>query len=173
MTLRLLLCLCLLLAAMAPAQTQSDRQNEASGAGTSLPPLRMECLPVERASELVGQHGCVSGILRHISVGDHDTLVLSLCPGDVKCRFRAYVLAHDRKAVGELAPMRGRLIALMGNVTSSKGHPAMRVRERSQIQMAADDTPAEGDRLHQPARGPIHYPGSNLPIPGLKRGKSY
>jgi hypothetical protein len=174
---RALLCVCLLLAGVAMAQktapAQSDRQSEASGAGTSLPPLRMVCKSAERASELIGQAGCVSGILHRIHVGDHHTLELSLCPRHSKCSFRAYVLRNDRKNVGDLAPLRGQLIAIVGNVARVHGHPAMRIRDRDQIHRAADDTPAERDRQHKPVRGPMHYPGSNLPIPGLKRGKSY
>lgn len=177
MMLRALLCLSLLLpAGMATAQTaaaQSNRQTEPGGAGTSLPPLRMVCKSAERASELIGRAGCVSGILHRIHVGSHHRLELSLCPRHSKCNFRAYVLRHDRRRVGELAPLRGRLIAIVGYVTKIHGRPEMRILDRDQIRLAPGNAPAEGDLLRKAPPGRIHYPGSNLPIPGLKRGKSY
>jgi hypothetical protein len=150
-----LLCAALLLAISAlaqpgPAQAASLPASQDSGAQTATPgatlqSMRIECTPASRAQELMGTHGCVAGRVFRATTTRRGDTHLSLCPGRRKCSFHAVVLARDRHAVGDLLYLRGKIVAIVGDVTEYRDHPVIVVRDKQQIQVTAGDTPPEFD----------------------------
>jgi len=62
-------------------------------------------------------------------------------------------LARDRGTVGDLSDLRGKIVAVVGDVTDYRGHPQIRVKNREQLQVAAGEPPAEFDAAQASAKG--------------------
>jgi hypothetical protein len=182
MILRGLLCAALLLAI--PAMAQPDSAPEAaappaSGAGAAMPEMRLECTPASRASELTGKHGCVAGRVFRVATTKHGDIHLSLCPSRSRgtCSFHVLVKARDSRNVGDLSPLRGEIVAVVGDVTEYRDHPVIVVRDKQQIRVAAGDAPAEFDAAQQ-RPGNRGIPGARgIPgvrdIPGVRSGRAW
>ncbi len=94
---------------------------------------------------MIGKHGCVAGKVFRVTVRKSGNTHLSLCPSR-KCSFQAVVSKRDRASVGDLAYLRDRYVAVLGDVTLSRsGHPIIAVNDREQIRVAAGDPPPEFD----------------------------
>lgn len=167
-----ILCVALLLTIPALAQqsakpavpTQSDAR---VAPGTQTPPaeITVECLSALRASELIDQHGCVAGKVSSVTALKNGTTHLSLCPPKSDCSFHASVLTGDRETVGDLSYLRGRLIAVVGDVTTNRGDPEIVIHRREQIHVAAGSPPPEFDAERA-------KPSSKAPL-GNKRGRAW
>ena len=151
MSLRRLLCAALLLAMPALAQPASSAAVAAQADTQASPPdlvlrdIRIECIPASRAKQLIGKHGCVSGKVSSVVTTRSGATHISLCPSHSKCSFHAVALARDRRAVGDLSSLRGKTVAVVGQVTHDHGHPQIIVRDREQIQVAAGNPPPQSD----------------------------
>ena len=136
----------------------------------TLPPLQMDCTPASRAAELAGKHGCVAGKVFRITTTKHGDTHLSLCPehshGGANCSFHVIARARDGSSVGDLAYLRGKIIAVMGDVTEYRGHPEIVVRDKEQLQVAADEAPQEFD-ASQRRPGGKGIPGARS-VPGVR-----
>jgi hypothetical protein len=70
---------------------------------------------------------------------------LALCPSRGKCSFQAVVFARDRGKVGDLTYLRGKLVAVIGDVVEYRDHPEIVVRAPEQLRVAASDPSPEFD----------------------------
>ena len=147
----------------------------------SLPPLQVDCTPAAQASQLTGKRGCVAGRVFRITTTKHGDTHLSLCPsrrnGGANCSFHVIAKAHDSGSVGDLAYLRGRIIAVVGDVKDYRGHPEIIVRDKEQLQVAADEAPPEFD-AGQRRPGGRGIPGArSVPgvraIPGVGNGRAW
>jgi hypothetical protein len=200
MMLRVLLCTALLLAVSAmaqlgagqtsgaqPATVQSASDRPAASvqpvANTDafLSPTHVECTPASRASELTGKHGCVAGKVFRVTTTKRGDTHLSLCParsrGGAECSFRVAARAQDRSSVGDLAYLRGKTIAVVGDVTEFRGHPQIIIQEKEQLQVAAGEAPQDFD-ASQRRPGGKGIPGArSVPgvrkIPGVGNGRAW
>lgn len=152
MNLRPLLCAALLLvtpalarqsaAPSAPAQpgTQAAQQP-----ASELSNLQVECTPASAASQLIGKHACIAGKVYRVTVRKSGNTHLSLCPTR-KCSFQAVISGRSRASVGDLSYLRGKLVAVVGDVTQTRGgRPIIAVKDREQIRVAASAPPPEFD----------------------------
>jgi hypothetical protein len=200
MMLRGLLCTALLLAISAIAQSGSDQAASAQPAtvrpasqqpaasvqpvadtDAPLSPMHVDCTPASRASELTGKHGCVSGKVFRITTTKRGDTHLSLCPsrgrGGAECWFRVAARGRDSSSVGDLAYLRGRTIAVVGDVTEFHGHPQIIIREKEQLQVAADEAPQEFDASQRRPAGKGIPGARSVPgvrkIPGVGNGRAW
>jgi len=88
-------------ASVLPAAS-ADAALPASSSSTSSatqPPMRVECTPASRASELTGKHGCVAGRVFRVTTTKRGDTHLSLCPGRSRggatCSFHVVAKARD------------------------------------------------------------------------------
>jgi hypothetical protein len=137
-SIRLILCAALLLAASAAAQAAG---NQASSGDE----LKVECTPASRASELIGQYGCVAGRVFRVTSSKSGNQSISLCPPRSPCSFHAAVSNRDRRNVGDVSYLRGKLVAFVGDVTDFRGHPRIVLKSREQIHVTAGNPPSEFD----------------------------
>ena len=124
-----------------PEQTDADLSQPQSTRPDSTPnepqpPMRMDCAPAARAHALVGKHGCVSGRIDRIVFTHKGNLRLYLCPKD-QCPFHATVYAEDVEKVGRLLHLRGRFVAIDGDVGLFHGVPEIKITDRDQISVTA------------------------------------
>jgi hypothetical protein len=144
-----------------PGSSQAASAPLAASADATLPAIRVECTPASRASELLGKHGCVAGRVFRVTSTKRGDTHLSLCPSRSggKCSFHVVTKAGDSSSVGDLAYLRGKIVAVVGDVTEYHGHPAILVRDKQQLQVAANDAPQEFDAAQPRPRGK-GFPGS-------------
>jgi hypothetical protein len=116
-----------------------------SASGSSVSKLRIECTPASSASDLIGKHGCVAGRVFRVTTRKSGNSHLYLCPSRSKCSFQAVAHARDRRKVGDLTYLRGKLIAVVGDVVDYRGHPEIVVKDIEQIRVAAGDPSPEFD----------------------------
>jgi hypothetical protein len=98
--------------------------------------MRMDCTPAQRADTLVGKYGCVSGQVSRIVFTNKGNTRLYLCPKD-HCNFHATVYADDAENVGSLLRLRGRFVAIDGDVRLYHGVPEIKITDRDQISFTA------------------------------------
>jgi len=158
-SLRRLLCAALLLASpivagqsvAAMAQTATQTSEQSTEQTTTQKPdgsfrdLQVECTPASGAAQMIGKHGCVAGRVFRVTIRKSGNTHVSLCPAR-KCSFQAVVSGHSRAKVGDLSYLRGKVVAVLGDVTESRsGHPIIVVKDREQIRVAAGNPPLEFD----------------------------
>jgi hypothetical protein len=113
--------------------------------GSTVSKLRIECTPASSASDLIGKHGCVAGRVFRVTTRKSGNSHLHLCPSRSKCSFQAVAHARDRRKVGDLTYLRGKFIAVVGDVVDYRGHPEIVVKDIEQIRVAAGDPSPEFD----------------------------
>ena len=127
------------------SQTKPDHDAERADPGfpqpdatqdEPLPRGRLDCAPAPRAHTLLGQYGCVSGRISRIVFTRKGNIRLYLCPKD-QCPFHATVYADDVENVGSLLHLRGRLVAIDGDVRLYHGVPEIKITDRDQISVTA------------------------------------
>ena len=143
--------------------------------------MRVECTPASRASELTGKHGCVAGRVFRVTTTKRGDTHLSLCPGRSRggatCSFHVVAKARDSGSVGDLGYLRGKIVAVVGDVTEYRDHPEIIVRDKEQLQVAAGEAPQEYD-VTQRRPGGRGIPGArSVPgvreIPGVGNGRAW
>jgi hypothetical protein len=159
----------------------TDREIQPTTTPAALTSLQVDCTPASRASELTGKHGCVAGRVFRISTTKHGDMHLSLCPsrnrGGANCSFHVIAPARDSDKVGDLAYLRGKIIAVVGDVIDYRGHPEIIVRDKEQVQVAADEALPDFD-AGQRRPGGRGIPGARgIPgvrnIPGVGNGRAW
>jgi len=141
----LIFCAALLLAAPA-AQAAGSQASDADE-------LKVECVPASRASELIGQHGCVAGKVFRVTTSKNGNQHISLCPPKGPCSFHAAISSRDRNNVGDISYLRGKIVALVGDVTDFRGHPRIVLKSREQIHVTAGNPPPEFDASRSRSSG--------------------
>lgn len=75
-----------------------------------------DCLPIQQASQHVGETKCVVGKVLRVKVGARGVHFLDFCPDQMACPFTVVVFAHDLKDVGDVRRLAGHLIEIRGPV---------------------------------------------------------
>ena len=117
--------------------------------------IQVECVPAYRASELLGEHGCVAGKVSRVTTPKNGSTHISLCPHMSGCAFHAVVRKQDHDAVGDLTYLRGKLVAFDGEVKRSRGWLEIVVKKRSQVHVAAGNSPREFDASQANPKAPV------------------
>ena len=153
-------------------QTESSTEAPPTAAGAEqLQQLQVECTPASQAATLIGKHGCVAGKVFRVTTTKQGAIHLSLCPGHSDCSFHAVTLPRDRGKMDDLALLHGKLVAVVGDVRAYRGHPVIVVRQRDQLQVAADDATDFDAAEPRPIRGKNNP--TPIPLPGLKHERGW
>ncbi|MDR3763762.1 MAG: hypothetical protein P4M01_06660 [Acidobacteriota bacterium] len=115
--------------------------------------LKVECIPAARGEQLIDQQGCIAGRVVSATVSKNGNQHLSLCAPRSGCSFHVVVEHRDRRQVGDVTYLRGKLVAFSGEVKRFRGNPRMVVRARDQIHVTAGSTPPEFDTAQPKAQG--------------------
>jgi hypothetical protein len=173
-----LLCALVLGACCALAQTGAEQAGDKNET-TDTPPLtaeqlqqlRVECTAPSQAATLVGTHACVAGRVYRVTTTRHGAIHLSLCPAHSKCSFHVMTLPRDRGKLDDLAFLQGKIVAVVGNVRLYRGRPAIELRQREQLQVAADDAIEYDASAPRPVRGKNNP--TPIPLPGLTHQRAW
>jgi hypothetical protein len=140
---------CLLLAAAGTSASGKSAQSNAP----AVTDITVECVPASKASDLIGQNGCVAGRVFRVTTSKNGNQHLSLCPPRSGCSFHAALSRHDRNKVGDLSYLRGKYVAFNGNVVDFRGHPQIVIKDREQIHVTAGSPPSEFDPAQSRPKG--------------------
>jgi hypothetical protein len=100
------------------------------------------CLPIEQASQHVGETKCVTGKVHRVSVGNKGVHFLDFCEDRMACPFTVVVFPHSLKDVGDVRHLEGRNIEIHGPVKLYDGRAEIILNRISQIPGGAMLIPA-------------------------------
>lgn len=101
-----------------------------------------DCLPIEQASQHVGETKCVTGKVHRIAVGSKGVHFLDFCEDQMACPFTVVVFPYNLKDVGDVRRLEGRNIEIHGAVKLYDGKAEIILNRISQIAGGAAMIPA-------------------------------
>jgi hypothetical protein len=101
-----------------------------------------DCLPIEQASQHVGETKCVTGKVHRIAVGGKGVHFLDFCEDQMACPFTVVVFPYNLKDVGDVRRLEGRNIEIHGAVKLYDGKAEIILNRISQIAGGAAMIPA-------------------------------
>ena len=100
-----------------------------------------ECLPLQRASQHIGDFMCISGRVFEVKEGPSGTTFLNFCADYRTCPFTVVVFPRDLHHVGDVRHLAGKEIQIHGKIQAYEGRPEMILREARQLRGAAAKLP--------------------------------
>jgi hypothetical protein len=101
-----------------------------------------DCLPIEQASQHVGETKCVTGKVHRVAVGSKGVHFLDFCEDQMACPFTVVVFPYNLKDVGDVRRLEGRNIEIHGAVKLYDGKAEIILNRISQIAGGAAMIPA-------------------------------
>jgi hypothetical protein len=92
-----------------------------------------DCIPIQQASQHVGETKCVMGKVLKVKVGTKGVHYLDFCEDQMACPFSVVVFSHDLKDVGDVRRLAGRTIEIRGAVKLYDGHAEIILSRAGQI----------------------------------------
>lgn len=75
-----------------------------------------DCIPIQEASQHVGETKCVAGKVLKIRIGNKGVHFLDFCEDQMSCPFTVVVFPSGLKDVGDVRRLEGRTIEINGTV---------------------------------------------------------
>lgn len=95
--------------------------------------LASDCIPIQEASQHVGETKCVAGKVLKIRIGNKGVHFLDFCEDQMACPFTVVVFPSGLKDVGDVRRLEGRTIEIHGAVELYDGRPEIILNRISQI----------------------------------------
>lgn len=128
-----------------------------------------DCIPIQEASQHVGEAKCVTGKVVRVKVGQSGVHFLDFCEDQAACPFTVVVFSHDLKDVGDVRRLAGRNIDIRGLIKIYDGRPEIILSRISQIEGGAAMIPPLPKNYDVENRG--HYRAGRL-YPSKKPAKT-
>jgi len=119
-----------------------------------------DCIPIQEASQHVGDSICVAGHVQRVKVGSNGVHILDFCEDQMACPFTVVVFASDLKDVGDVRRLAGRTIEIRGPIKLYEGQPEIILNRISQIRGGAAMIPPLPKNYDVENRG--HYSAGRL-----------
>jgi hypothetical protein len=119
-----------------------------------------DCLPIQQASQHVGETKCVAGRVQRIEVGAKGVHFLDFCEDQMACPFTVVVFPSNLKDVGDVRRLEGRNIEIHGAVKLYEGRAEIILTRISQINGGAAMIPALPKNYDVEKQG--HYSAGHL-----------
>jgi hypothetical protein len=130
-----------------------------------------DCIPIQQASEHVGETKCVSGKVVRVKVGTGGAHFLDFCEDQTACPFTVVVFGRDLKDVGDVRQLAGRMIEIKGPVKLYDGRAEIILNRVGQITGGAAMIPVLPKNYDVENRGRF-YPGRLYPTKKSKKTKA-
>lgn len=119
-----------------------------------------DCIPIQQASQHVGETRCVAGKVLKIRIGNKGVHFLEFCEDQLSCPFTVVVFPSGLKDVGDVRRLAGRTIEIHGAVKLYEGRPEIILNHISQITGGAAMIPPLPKNYDVENRG--HYSAGHL-----------
>jgi hypothetical protein len=119
-----------------------------------------DCIPIQQASQHVGETRCVAGKVLKIRIGNKGVHFLDFCEDQLACPFTVVVFQSGLKDVGDVRRLAGRAIEIHGTVKLYEGRPEIILNHISQITGGAAMIPPLPKNYDVENRG--HYSAGRL-----------
>lgn len=96
-----------------------------------------DCVSFADARHYIGKSQCVSGTIFHVKEGRNGVTFLDFCEDYEVCPFTVVIFANDLRKVGDVRPLKGRLIQINGRVEEYDGRAEIILRNPQQLGEAA------------------------------------
>jgi hypothetical protein len=137
--------------------------------GFSLASSASDCIPMQQASQHVGETKCITGKVLRVKVGTKGVHFLDFCEDQAACPFSVVVFPHDLKDVGDVRRLTGRTIEINGRVKLYDGRPEIILSRVNQISSGALLIPPLPKNYDVEKQG--HYSAGHLHSKKLKTPK--
>jgi DNA/RNA endonuclease YhcR with UshA esterase domain len=97
----------------APWSNNSSSGKSGSGGSSSKP---QNCVPIAEASKHVRKQTCVTGTVVRVEDGSHGVTFLDFCPEYRTCPFTVVVFPADRRKIGDVHQLQGRVVKIQGKI---------------------------------------------------------
>ncbi len=131
-----------------------------------IPAHASDCIPIQQASQHVGETKCVSGKVVRVKAGTKGVHFLDFCEDQAACPFSVVVFPHDLKDVGDVRRLEGRTIEINGRVKLYDGRAEIILNRVSQISAGAAMIPPLPKNYDVEKQG--HYSAGHLHSKKLK-----
>jgi hypothetical protein len=109
----------------------------AAASAMTVPAAASDCIPMQQASQHVGETKCVMGKVLRVKVGTRGVHFLDFCEDQAPCPFSVVVFPRDLKDVGDVRRLAGRMIEISGPVKLYDGRAEIILNRVSQISSGA------------------------------------
>ena len=90
--------------------------NSSSSSNSSANPASQNCVPIAEASKHVRKQTCVTGTVVRVEDGSHGVTFLDFCPEYRTCPFTVVVFPGDRRKIGDVHQLQGRIVTIQGRI---------------------------------------------------------
>jgi DNA/RNA endonuclease YhcR with UshA esterase domain len=94
----------------------SNNSSGKSGSGSSSSKAPQDCVPIAEASKHVRKQTCVTGTVIRVEEGSHGVMFLDFCPEYRTCPFTVVVFPGDRRKIGDVHQLQGRVVKIQGKI---------------------------------------------------------
>ncbi len=138
--------------------------------GLSLSSAASDCIPIQQASQHVGETKCVTGKVLRVKIGTRGVHFLDFCEDQAACPFSVVVFPHDLKDVGDVRRLEGRTIEINGRVKLYDGRAEIILNRVSQISSGGTLIPPLPKNYDVEKQG--HYSAGRLHSKKLKTARA-
>ncbi len=94
------------------------------------------CADIRNAGPLVGQSGCVAGLVLRVYSARTGNTFLDFCQDYRTCPFTSVIFASDKTKFGNLESLQGKRVEIRGDVVTYQDHPEIVIRDPQQVRSA-------------------------------------
>jgi len=94
------------------------------------------CVDFRSAASLIGQRGCVSGVVQRVYIARTGNTFMDFCADYRNCPFTSVVFASDSTRFGDLQSLQGRRVEIRGDIVDYQGHAEIVIRDPQQVRGA-------------------------------------
>ena len=93
------------------------------------------CIQLPEAGRHSGEHTCVEGRVLQVFTSRSGSTFLDFCQDYHNCPFGSVIFAADRTKFGNLGSLEGRMVEILGEITTYNGRAEIIIRDPKQIRV--------------------------------------
>lgn len=93
------------------------------------------CLAIRDAGLHTGENACVEGRVLRVYTSRSGATFLDFCQDYRNCPFTSVIFATDRSKFGNLGALEGRMVEILGGITTYNGRAEIIIRDPKQIRV--------------------------------------
>lgn len=94
------------------------------------------CVDIRNAGPLVGNSGCVAGLVLRVYSARTGNTFLDFCQDYRACPFSSVIFASDKNKFGDLESLQGKRVEIRGDVITYQGSAEIIIRDPQQVRSA-------------------------------------
>jgi predicted RNA-binding protein len=101
-----------------------------------------QCIPFDQAQRHIGEKQCVTGKVLRVESGSNGVHYLDFCDDYRVCPFSVVVFSYDRKNIGDVRELSGKVVEIRGEVKEYDDRAEIVLESRKQLSGQASSIPS-------------------------------